>query len=484
MKTFRVELGAWVLTALAATGATASAAENSTANSPRERVELGREIFKMNFARPSPDAGDGTIGTRGNGLGPLLNDTSCVNCHHLGGVGGAGGVESNVLMVGIVTRPRPSVPLETLLRDARQVHPGFTDDDPVKVLHRFALAEDHKVKGYETWRDSVLAQFESSDESRSVTPLRKTVGGATVELVQRNTPALFGLGAIDKLRETRGDSVRRKQAVAQEQKTPWITGRLPLTPDGKPGWFGARGQVDSLENFVRSACANEMGLQLNGFPEVELKEVGAQTGSKSKGDSGRVDLTSPEADALVAYVKSLPRPVERPIETAEAALQRRAGHEEFQQMGCADCHVPDLGPIKGLYSDMLLHDMGEEDTDVQTAVPAVRVNRTVTQVATVRPSGYGSTTSLRNIVNVSVEEIPSNPEREWKTPPLWGLRDSYPYWHDGRALTLEDAILMHGGEGERASVAYRQANPERRRQLIAFLETLEAPQTAEVPEAQ
>jgi CxxC motif-containing protein (DUF1111 family) len=89
---------------------------------------------------------------------------------------------------------------------------------------------------------------------------------------------------------------------------------------------------------------------------------------------------------------------------------------------------------------------------------------------------------LRTLVNVSVEEIPSNPEREWKTSPLWGVRDSYPYLHDGRALTLEDAILQHGGEAERAATAFQQAAPGRQRDLISFLETLQAPPTAESPE--
>lgn len=482
---------AWVLCPVAVSGflipAILSSAADSSSNgnlNPKERQELGREAFTMNFARPSSQIGDRELGVRGNGLGPLLNETSCVNCHHLGGVGGGGGIENNVLMVGIVTRPNPGVPVDDLLRDARRIHPGFTDDSPVKVLHKFALAASEKVAGYDTWRDGVLAGFGVDPLHPTVLPVQQKCGTATVELVQRNTPALFGMGVLEKLRVGGGDGVRRKQAVAQAEKTPWITGRLPLTPNNKPGWYGARGHVDSLEGFVRSACANEMGLQVAGFPEVELQSATSpvkSSKSKKKDDSGRADLTALQTDALIAYVRDLPRPVQEQPRT-EAELERlHSGQKAFKEFGCADCHVPDLGSAKGVYSDMLLHDMGERANDVQTAVPARRINRTVSQVATGGGGGgYGSTVSMRTLVNISVEEIPSNPEREWKTTPLWGVRDSYPYWHDGRSLTLEDAITEHAGEGERAATAYKQASPDRQQALIRFLETLQAPPSAEV----
>jgi CxxC motif-containing protein (DUF1111 family) len=462
-------------------GAEPSSNSNLSAD---ERIQLGREVFVMNFARPSSHVGDGELGRRGNGLGPLLNDTSCVNCHKQGGVGGAGGVDSNVLMVGIVTRPNPGAPVDTLLRDARLVHPGFSDDSPVKVLHRFAVSESEKQNGYDSWRDVVLAGFKADPDKATVLPLRQQAGVATIELVQRNTPALFGIGAIDKLRASGGDAARRKQAIAQAEKTPWITGRIPLTPSRKPGWFGARGQVESLEAFVKSACANEMGLQVAGFEEVKLQSVDdPEKASKRKKHESRVDLTVVETDSLISYVASLPKPIEQRPLTREETDRHSSGKQAFTEFGCADCHVPELGRVRGIYSDMLLHDMGEKMVDVQTAVPEVRVKRTVSQVPVGSGGGgYGSTMSLRTLVDVSVEEIPSNPEREWKTTPLWGVRDSYPYLHDGRALTLEDAILQHGGEADRAAAAFQQAGPNRQRDLISFLETLQAPPTAEVPE--
>jgi CxxC motif-containing protein (DUF1111 family) len=452
----------------------------SAADVQSDRIERGREIFTMNFARPDSQLDDGQLGLRGNGLGPLLNDTSCVNCHHQGGVGGAGGLDSNVLMVGIVTRPRPTASLDVLIRDARTLHPGFSEDSPVQVLHRFALSDAEKTSGYDSWRDRVLTGFGASPEQPTVVPLRRQVGSAELELVQRNTPALFGIGLIDRLRESGGDAIRQKLAMEQARRLTSVTGRLPRTSDQRPGWFGARGQVGSLEEFVKSACANEMGLQVAGFPEVELQPLeSAQSTKKKPKPRPRADLTTKEVTSLVSYVASLPKPVQATGDTPEQSRRLADGRAAFSEFGCAECHVPDLGSVRGLYSDMLLHDMGEEMTDVQTAVPELKVNRTVMRVATGGGGGYGSTVSLRTLVNVSVEEIPSNPEQEWKTPPLWGVRDSYPYWHDGRALTLDAAILLHAGEAAPSRAAYEQAPPSRQQALVSFLESLEAPQTAD-----
>ena len=65
---------------------------------------------------------------------------------------------------------------------------------------------------------------------------------------------------------------------------------------------------------------------------------------------------------------------------------------------------------------------------------------------------------------------------EWRTPPLWGVRDSAPYLHDGRAATLEQAIAFHGGEATSVTQKYFQLSPEQRTQVLTFLRSLVAPQ--------
>src|SRR5205814_1281755 len=64
---------------------------------------------------------------------------------------------------------------------------------------------------------------------------------------------------------------------------------------------------------------------------------------------------------------------------------------------------------------------------------------------------------------------------EWRTPPLWGVADSAPYLHDGRAPTLVDAIRQHGGQGTRAAQAFIRLSGAEQAQVVAFLKTLRAP---------
>jgi CxxC motif-containing protein (DUF1111 family) len=65
---------------------------------------------------------------------------------------------------------------------------------------------------------------------------------------------------------------------------------------------------------------------------------------------------------------------------------------------------------------------------------------------------------------------------EWRTPPLWGCRDSAPYLHDGRAETLEKAIALHGGRGQKSAQKFAALSHGERFELISFLKSLAAPE--------
>jgi CxxC motif-containing protein (DUF1111 family) len=137
---------------------------------------------------------------------------------------------------------------------------------------------------------------------------------------------------------------------------------------------------------------------------------------------------------------------------------RKAGKALFKSIGCAECHVEKLGDVEGLYSDLLLHAMSPElaDTPSYGAFLAGAAAQPVNP-AGVRPAERG----------IAREE-------EWRTPPLWGLRDSAPYLHDGRASSLDEAIALHGGEASVAARRYRQLPPRDQAQLQLFLRSLAA----------
>ena len=170
-----------------------------------------------------------------------------------------------------------------------------------------------------------------------------------------------------------------------------------------------------------------------------------------------LDLTAEECSALVAYVRSLPQPVERRPSADAEAKQLDSGRANFAAVGCANCHSPNLGNVQGIFSDLLLHDMGQEmgdegsygedsDDDDEPLVPRIIPNMAANGPA---PS-------------VASPPLGAPTRQEWRTPPLWGFRDSGPYLHDGRAQTLEQAVAMHGGQGAGAANRFFKLTPRER----------------------
>jgi CxxC motif-containing protein (DUF1111 family) len=124
--------------------------------------------------------------------------------------------------------------------------------------------------------------------------------------------------------------------------------------------------------------------------------------------------------------------------------------------------------IDGIYSDLLLHDMGAELSDAAPAIPA--------GAPRVSSGGYGGGSNvLPSSPGTPITSSLAELRREWRTPPLWGVRDSAPYLHDGRATTLEEAIRAHGGEAAGVVTKFRELTAMERDSLLAFLDTLAAP---------
>lgn len=470
-------------------------------------VVTGRVLFHREWVpgEPTPKGGDG--------LGPVYNDTSCVGCHNQGGPGGSGGIGKNVHLVNAVVTPvegerrhsrglpglRPDTSMDELrakiaemrgqeLPEPRapgvapdrgpllRVHPGFIDSASV-VLHRFGP----RPAEHEIWRQSLLEPdlvginrpdrigfFRASGEARVMaagvritpSPFPNEHGHFALTTSQRNPTALFGAGLLDSIADRDLEA-----AEARRHKFPEIRGRLARLTDGRIGRLGWKGQAASLDDFVRLACAVELGLEVPG------QSQGLDPVNPAYRAAG-LDLDQAECDALTAFVRSLPKPDDRgPAEPAAAEAVRK-GREAFGRVGCTDCHLPSLGLVDGLFSDLMLHDMGDELADAAsygrpTPDPSEDEPGAVKILAGSFPTGVDAFQGGARIRPAS--------RREWRTPPLWGLRDSAPYLHDGRAETIEQAIALHEGEGKATTNRYFGLTNRERLEVQAFLKSLVAP---------
>ena len=259
---------------------------------------------------------------------------------------------------------------------------------------------------------------------------------ATIVARRRTTP-LFGLGLVDAVPDADLIGLAR-----QQRRRRWRTAGRPnmvldiVTGELAVGRFGWKSQVPNLLHFSADAYLHEMGITtplapLENCPQGDCALLACDPVAGVDDDLEDVELFRDFMSFLA------PPPVVR---------QARAGsgRQLFARIGCADCHVRSLRPgdsaVAALrarrfepYSDFLLHDMGTLGDGI------------------VQGQASG---------------------REMRTAPLWGLRLLTTFLHDGRAVTLQDAIAAHDGQGGPARDRFRGLSPADQAKLLAFLGTL------------
>ncbi len=461
-------------------------------------------------------------GIFGDGLGPLHNATSCAQCHV---AGGSSGIEHNVTMITVDPRSPALKNLSEGNTDLLELFPGLLG--PRGALNFSMVVHDHSTRdGYAEIRNQLVNYVPGGVEDAWFTPAKResaaiaktpVVAGrhGTVDfyLSQRNSPALFGLGVIDRMNDHRIRHFAKQQAAKSNGE---ITGRFV----GKFGW---RGQINSLSEFVSQACAGELGLnQISNVRDPRgaapiVTGLPSQAGDPADFSYANLgaDIDHNEMRELVGFVSSLPRPSEYPSGDYDHddVIQ---GEQIFGSIGCASCHAPDLSHVSGIFSDLLVHDMGAELQSPdpapvgEVAQPIQRFTPPVFKVfgpggtnasLSSAPAYYGSGTPSQGLpipYPLARPEEPRFPrgdasatgevpgfdltwdafQREWKTPPLWGVADTAPYLHDGRAATLEEAILWHGGEASSSRQRFADLSEPEQTLVIAFLSSLRAPEMA------
>jgi CxxC motif-containing protein (DUF1111 family) len=253
----------------------------------------------------------------------------------------------------------------------------------------------------------------------------------------RRTQPLFGLGLVDAVTDQAFEDLARLQqsspatAGRVNHVTELTTGRLRV------GRFGWKAQVPTLGQFSADALLNEMGITNPTFAletcpqgDCSLLRCNPRPGLNDNGTIVR---------RLTDFQRFLAAPPRGPI-TPEVT----AGEAVFTRIACGSCHVATwrTGPneVRALdrvefrpYSDFLLHDMGRLGDGI------------------VQGEAVG---------------------REIRTAPLWGVNRQPRWLHDGRAATLDAAILAHDGQGLAASQAFARLNGTDRANLLAFLRSL------------
>ncbi len=396
----------------------------------RRRFEVGDSFFTQNWvtAPASTEARDG--------LGPLHNAQSCSSCHLLDGRGTADGEEPGLVF-------RISVP-DGEGTSADPVYGGQLQDRSI-----LGVEAEGKVRTIYVEETGAYPDGAGFSLRRPVHELEDLAyGELSIDAVlgPRLAPPVFGAGLLEAIPE----STILALADPGDSDSDGISGRpnrmLDLeSGDSVLGRFGWKANVPSVEQQVASAFNGDIGITSPMFPDENCTEAQAECDAAING--GTPEISQDLFDDVVFYNRTLAVPARRNLEDPGVV----SGAELFGQAGCVSCHHSrhETGDaeIDALadqvifpFTDLLLHDMGPDLADD-------------------RPDGDATGS-------------------EWRTPPLWGIgltetvNGHLNFLHDGRARSLEEAILWHGGEAAAARDAFIGLSAEQRADLIEFLESL------------
>ncbi len=232
--------------------------------------------------------------------------------------------------------------------------------------------------------------------------------------------------------------------------------------------FGRKGEFSTIRDFDRGAMEFHFGIQPS---EVVGENIDAD------GDGVFNEITPGEMSALSIFLASLPPP-----KMASLTAEAKAGEKLFKEIGCARCHVPELQTE----SATLTHSFPEVATSPSKNT-FHRMDMSETPMKFPKtPNGAGIRVMMfsdlkRHDMGPGLAETTGNKlDGFFITARLWGIADSAPYLHDGRALTLKEAILAHGGEAQKAKEAYQVLGGSKQEQLLSFLRSLRLPTVKEL----
>lgn len=370
------------------------------------------------------------------GLGPLFNNSSCVNCHIADGRG---------------RPPLGGEQLETMLFRI-SISGSDEHNGPNPVLGFGRQLQVRSVLGYDPEgsvtisSETINGTYPDGTPYSLIKPIYNITGriGSGFLYSPRVAPFVFGIGLLEAIAEQdilalADENDINNDGVSGKPNYVWNV----QTQSFELGRFGWKANTPTLLQQIAAAYVNDMGITSPYFPEENCAD-GTQCDTTS--DDPEIDQRT--LDMVEVYLQTLAVPSRRNYE--DAVVKR--GKEVFKQVGCNSCHtttfttgthksIPELSNQKiHPYTDLLLHDMGDELADG-------------------RPDFNAS-------------------GNEWRTPPLWGIglvsiiNGHTNFLHDGRARNLEEAILWHGGEAKTVRDKFMNLSKSDRESLIKFLNSL------------
>ena len=402
--------------------------------SNRRAHVVGNSFFNKNwvFSPSSTTARDG--------LGPLFHARSCSSCH----VKDGRGAPTNDSSTSIGLLFRLSVPGKASgdpvlgVQLATKAAPGVEPEGTVNVRY------EEKEVGFDNLKTGSLRkpQYELITSNHYGDPHAK------IQFGPRIAQQLVGVGLLEAV----PDTAILAKADPNDEDGDGISGKpnYIFNPESKKrelGRFGWKANEANLRTQTASAFLRDMGITspihpVEDFTKPQKEKINVTLIANPP------DIDDTKFDRVVTYLRTLAPPAQRNVNYPSV----KRGNILFQKIGCANCHTPSLrtgsdAAIDELknqsikpYTDLLLHDMGEDLADgIQDSMAS------------------GS---------------------EWRTPPLWGIgltktvNGNTFFLHDGRARSIEEAILWHGGEGSESRKNYSSLSLDDKVDLLNFINSL------------
>lgn len=394
--------------------------------------------------------------TARDGLGPLFNTNGCQNCHIRDGRGHAP-IDADDTAVSMLVRL--SVPAKTDAENHQQALYGPLPEPTYGGQLQDLAIPGHAPEGkiQVNWQETVFTYPDGEKVTLRKPDFQITELGygdfhPETLFSPRIAPQMIGLGLLEQVSE----AMILERHDPEDKNNDGISGSANyvwnvIHEETSLGRFGWKAGMPSLIQQNAGAFNGDIGITSHLFPKDDCTSAQADCLAAANGDTGdEKEVQKDILDAVTFYTRHLAVPIQRVTE--DTAQDINAGETLFYDIGCEGCHratltTPVLENLPALsdqtfhpFTDLLLHDMGAELADN-------------------RPENLAT-------------------GNEWRTPPLWGIgylmevNEQVALLHDGRAQSVEEAILWHGGEAEQSIERFTQLNARERNSLIEFLESL------------